>query len=271
MWTHRMMLESVLHAENAFVTLTYSPDFLPMVGNCATLNSKDMQDFLKRLRQRIYPKTVRFYGVGEYGDDSWRPHYHLALFGYPSCRYGFSRYSRERADCCFACDLVRDVWGRGAVFIGSFGVESAQYVCGYVTKKMTKDDDPRLLSVGQQPEFARMSRRPGIGYNALHDIADKLMEYDLEKKLIDVPSALYHGKRLMPLGRYMRAKLRLMVGRDEKTPQVIQDVAQEEVQLVRDLAFENSQSFAEALRFDREQEALNLAGRTAIKKGRRVL
>lgn len=82
---------------------------------------------------------------------------------------------------------------------------------------MTSKDDPRLA--GRHPEFARMSLRPGIGADALHDVASALLEFNLEDRMADVPSALRHGGRLLPLGRYLRMKLRHLVGKDEKAPE----------------------------------------------------
>lgn len=212
-WTHRIMLEAAQYEDNSFLTLTYDDEHLPPDGS---LQPKDAQDWLKRFRKAIEPFRVRYYLVGEYGDASNRPHYHLALFGYPACNFGNSRYS-HRDNCCPVCDLVRDTWAKGHVFVGKLETSSAQYIAGYVTKKMTAKDDPRLK--GRYPEFARMSLRPGIGADAMHEVASTLMEFNLESAQSDVPSALRHGTRELPLGRYLRRKLRLMVGKDEKISQ----------------------------------------------------
>lgn len=223
LWTHRIVLESHLHESNAFVTLTYSPEKIPLVetatGSLATLRPKDLQDWLKRFRKAIRPAKIRYFAVGEYGDGTARPHYHLALFGYPVCHRG--RTDHRRAVCCPVCELVRSTWDNGSVDIGDLTRESAQYVAGYVTKKMTASDDPRLL--GRHPEFSRMSLRPGIGADAMYEVASQLLTYNLEKKLIDVPLSLRHGAHQLPLGRYLRRKLRTMVGSDGSTPQAVMD------------------------------------------------
>jgi len=155
------MLEANEKEDNCFVTLTYSDENLPGGVDGATLQPKDLQDWLKRFRSAIQPTKVRYFAVGEYGDRTWRPHYHLALFGWPQCRYGFSRYTDRRKDCCSCCDVIRETWGLGHIAVGSLETSSAQYIAGYVTKKMTFNDDPRLK--GRHPEFARMSRNPAIG------------------------------------------------------------------------------------------------------------
>lgn len=214
LWTHRLLLEQLQHSDSAFVTLTYDDSHLPADSS---LDPKHVQDWLKRFRKLIEPLRVRYYLVGEYGDVTERPHYHVALFGYPSCHYGVSRYTRTRTQCCSACELVRTSWSLGHVLLGTLSVDSCQYVAGYVTKKMTSPDDARLL--GRHPEFARMSNRPGLGYDALYELASEILKLDLADSQTDVPSALRHGSRLLPLGRYLRRKLRKMVFDNEAAPE----------------------------------------------------
>lgn len=263
------MLENVCHKDSCFVTLTYSDDHLPEGGSLAP---KDFQDWLKRFRFAVRPVGIRFYGVGEYGDVTQRPHYHAAIFGYPRCKFGMSCYDLPgRESCCVHCDLIRDTWGRGRVFVGSLEVESAQYIAGYVTKKMTSGDDPRLN--GRHPEFARMSRRPGIGVNAMWEVADTLMRFNLDTAQSDVPVTLRHGSRQFPLGRLLRQKLRTMVGKDEKAPPI---VPSEEVLAMYERALEvtsapgmarfRRQVFEELLVKDGDQAVLNMQARQAIFK-----
>ena len=80
LWTHRILLESFTHDYNSFVTLTYDESHLPEDGG---LNHGHVQKFLKLLRKKVAPAKVRYFVVGEYGEKSGRPHYHLALFGFP--------------------------------------------------------------------------------------------------------------------------------------------------------------------------------------------
>lgn len=209
------MLESNLHTDNAFVTLTYSDENLPEDGS---LRPKDVQLWLKALRKAIEPARFRFFLVGEYGDRTSRPHYHVALFGYPACDRG--RTDHRRKSCCPACDLVRSTWKHGGIDIGRLEPESAAYVAGYVTKKLTNKDDEYAAKVlgDRYPEFARMSNRPGIGADFMHEVASTLLEQNLEQVLEDVPTSLAHGKRVLPLGNYLRRKLRKAIGRDEKAP-----------------------------------------------------
>lgn len=232
-WTHRILLEAIDAGEAncSFVTLTYAQDQ-------ASLLPEHLQLWLKRFRKRVAPRRVRFFGVGEYGDISWRPHYHVALFGHGPCVGGV----RLNGECqCSQCLDVRQTWGFGHVLVARLEMKSAQYIAGYVVKKMTRRDDPRLY--GRAPEFSRMSLRPGIGASAMENVASEILRYDLHKDR-DVPLALRYGDRLMPLGRYLRRRLRVLVGKDEKTPPGGLQEAANRLSLVRRFAFENDRSVA---------------------------
>lgn len=235
----------------------------------ATLVPKDLQDFMKRLRRRIHPETVRFFAVGEYGDDSWRPHYHVALFGFQSCRYGQSRYSRLISRCCDRCELVRTTWSKGNVFLGTLENDSAGYLAGYTTKKMTAYDDERLK--GRHPEFARMSLRPGIGYDAMYEISDVLLRYDLHKKLDDVPATLRSSSVEKSIGRYLRKRLRVLVGKDEKAPKATLDKIQSEMLALRlaARASEDDPSFKSQVVKAGEAKYQQFVGRAKLRKKRR--
>lgn len=215
------MLEATQHASKSFVTLTYTDQALAFGANgLATLEPKHLQDWLKRLRKKLVPLKLRYYAVGEYGDESWRPHYHVVLFGYGPCERGRTRkdYHSEGRVCCSVCDTVLHTWGLGGVDVGTLENGSARYVAGYIEKKLTRSDDSRLL--GRFPEFNRMSRHNGgIGSGAMHDLASDFMLFNLEKREADVPSALRLGKSVYaPLGKYLRKRLRVLIGRDEKIP-----------------------------------------------------
>jgi len=106
---------------------------------------------------------------------------------------------------------------------------------------MTGKDDMRL-AVGQVPEFARMSLRPGIGAHSIPDVASVLLEQDFLEVADDVPNALRHGGRLWPLGRYMRQQLRLQTGMGKEVPKVVTEKMAEEMRPVREFAFTNSLS-----------------------------
>lgn len=235
------MLEAAQQKDNAFVTLTYDDEHLPKDGS---LSRKELQDFLKRFRKSIEPMRVRYYGVGEYGDNSKRPHYHLALFGYPTCAHLRTR-GHVMPNCCTFCNHVHRVWGKGNVYLGSVEPSSASYIAGYVTKKWTKDGDPRLE--GKRPEFGCMSLRPGIGAGMMHDLASTLLEFGLDKKLDDVPGILQHGMKKYPIGRYLKRLLRELIGKEKNAPKSVMVEGRARLQGLRDRAFSSSTSFKAAL------------------------
>lgn len=141
-WVARMILERAEHQHACFLTLTYNDESLPQ-DLC--VDKEELQRFFKRLRKEIHPRTIRYFACGEYGDQNQRPHYHAIVFGISPT---------ER-------DLVKKVWQKGFFMLGSAEPATMTYCAGYVTKKMTKKGDPRLE--GRKPEFALMSRNPGLG------------------------------------------------------------------------------------------------------------
>jgi len=168
------------------------------------------------------------------------------LFGFPTCLRG--RTARKPlssepdwSSCCDICRLVGSSWNMGNVDLGTVTSDSAAYCADYTIKRMTRYDDIRLN--GRTPEFCRMSLRPGIGANAVFDIASDLMKYGLDEET-DVPIALAHGKSKLPLGRYLRRKLRLAIGKDGDTPDKVMEEMAEEMRPLREAAFNSSSSFA---------------------------
>lgn len=192
------MLEAGCHDDSVFATLTYEQ-------TDGSLHPRDLQLFMKRLRKRM-DLPVRFFGVGEYGDITWRPHYHVALFGVSLAED----------------QLVRESWGLGHVDVGDLTRQSAAYIAGYVVKKLTAPDDPRLE--GRHPEFARMSNRPGIGALAARGIGNAFTKRGASTALVeagDVPTVARIDGKKMPLGRYLRSKIREEVGWDAKAPKEV--------------------------------------------------
>ncbi len=183
-WQHRMLLEELSHVKTSFATLTYNDENLPSDGNLEPL---ELQKFLKKLRRRYEPTKIRYFGVGEYGDLSWRPHYHLALFGVD--------YLDQT--------IVEETWSKGFTYLGDLTKESARYMSNYVTKGMTNCNVSALD--GRIPEFARMSLKPGLGVPTIEKIAEKIKEHgECDGRVV---SALFRGRKSMPLGKYLEDKL----------------------------------------------------------------
>lgn len=163
-WAVRCMHEASLSPKNSFVTLTYDDEHLPSNG---FLRPKDLGDFLKRLRNAIVRKQyehidadgLRYFACGEYGDSTFRAHYHALLFGVK-----FTDLYPIKRDL-FTSETLKRIWGHGNVSIGTVTVRSAMYCAMYSVKKRSKynwnvhDADG---VVAPQP-FMRCSLKPGIG------------------------------------------------------------------------------------------------------------
>lgn len=151
MWSLRLMHEEKVHKESVFVTLTYEDTKLPKRGS---LVKRHLVNFLKRLRKAVWKKPsrrrIRFFACGEYGDKSGRPHYHLIVFG-------LGKADRP---------VIEAAWKAGLIHVGTVTADSTNYVASYVMKKQTGPEAQFLYRrLGQLPEFAVMSRRPGIGHS----------------------------------------------------------------------------------------------------------
>lgn len=168
-WAIRCMHEAQLHDENSFITLTFSPEALASRDNPMSLDVRDYQLFMKRLRKRFPDKKIRFFHCGEYGEKYYRPHYHACLFGldFPDKEL----FKVVNGNRLYTSCILSDLWPFGFSTIGDVTFESAAYVARYIMKKVTGDDSEKhytridedtgeIYSV--KPEYTTMSRRPGI-------------------------------------------------------------------------------------------------------------
>jgi len=198
-WALRCVNESQLYEENSFITLTYNNEHLPSDHG---LHKDELQKFMKRLRKKYNGKTIRYFGCGEYGDNTSRPHYHLCLFNY-SPKDKIQLRSREirryqgqekvKGDDLYKSQEISDLWqGRGFNTVGSLKFESAAYVARYVTKKI-KGPQAEKVYGERQPPFAVMSRRPGIGRGWIEKYKNDIYAKDYFK---------YNGRNLRPCRYY---------------------------------------------------------------------
>lgn len=185
-----------------FVTLTYNPKNLPFTKSGeTTLFPEDVTKFKKRLRKYAskhelpvkkwtnpatgkeeYP--IRTFECGEYGDKYGRPHYHMIIFNWKPKDLKYWK-TTENGDILYKSKTIQKIWGKGFTPIGSITYKSASYVCRYTMKKSgishkqreyydTFEYDEELdrvcpktkyryIKQDKEPEFIRMSTRPGIG------------------------------------------------------------------------------------------------------------
>lgn len=217
------MHEAQAHTKNSFLTLTYSEATLNRRAGISSAEAaaadsrhaarskrddaslddthvrsrtyedslvpQDVQQFMKSLRTHLTrrnPSTrIRFYAVGEYGEQTHRPHYHIALFGEDFS--GDRTFRRTSGDYqCFESPTLNRLWQHGRHEIGELTTDSAAYIARYVMKKVNgkKADEHyrRETPDGEvyylYPEFSHMSRRPGIGRDWLEEFRDDVYPHD---------------------------------------------------------------------------------------------
>ena len=172
-WSIRILEEAKQYENNYFITFTYDDDHLPEYGSLVpdeiSLFNKKLKTYLNR---KGCKSDFRFYGVGEYGSQTFRPHYHVIYFNLdiPDLKV---YQKNELNQPLFTSKFLEDVWGKGNILIGLVDVGSACYVARYCDKKkknLTQEDLNNLKLFHLEPEFSRMSRRPGIGSNYLEKL-----------------------------------------------------------------------------------------------------
>lgn len=185
-WAVRCRLELVGHSTACWCTLTYDDSSLP-----PTLDRLHLSGFFKRLRHKFPPKWVRFFGCGEYGERTYRPHYHAILFGVP-----------QETD-------IQASWRYGFAQTHTLSDAAISYVAGYCSKKLAfrpeagERIDYRTGELYQfQPPFLQMSRRPGIG-------GDSRRFWKSWKR-----SAIVDGREV-PVPRYLHASWRANSSEEE--------------------------------------------------------
>lgn len=148
-------------------------------------------------RKKRYYRPIRFFQSGEYGQEckncgqnkincyhtcgQWsptfgRPHYHAILFNVEFNDL-IPLKKNKSGEMIYKSETLSSIWKRGYTSVGNVTFESCAYVARYVTKKITgeqaEDHYVRLGKVSTEtgeietvkinPEYANMSRRPGIG------------------------------------------------------------------------------------------------------------
>ena len=170
-WAMRCIHEAQLHQNNCFITLTYDDEHLP---KDLSLDHREFQLFFKRLRKANPHIKIRYYMAGEYGTLRGRPHFHACIFGYDF--HDKKLLTRTTAgSLLYRSQELEKLWPYGYSTIGDVTFESAAYVARYIMQKQTgKDVDPNHytycdLQTGElvklQPEYNKMSLKPGIGAN----------------------------------------------------------------------------------------------------------
>ena len=191
-WTGRIIAESFLHEQSAFITLTYKNDCLP---DDIQTGYRDVQLWLKRLRKNStetvtyfdgskytvnLPSKFRYFVAGEHGPNAThRLHWHLILFGMPAFPKG---------------KVESESWKNGFVTWEPATVSRMHYVACYSVKK-----------TGQHLNFFQCSRRPGLGTDWFYRLGRSVAR---RGKLPHDIRCLEAGKSKWPLDKTARAHLR---------------------------------------------------------------
>ena len=201
-WATKGIYEAEEHKDNWFLTLTYDEEHLPIGSSTidpktgeengpllsGTLKAVDFTNFIKRLREyydrKYNHKGIRFMGCGEYGATSNRAHYHCIMFNLPilESMMQFHEYN-DNYEPMWRVPELEKIWGRGLVVAAEVNWNTCAYVARYITKKVgipTEKDYYKCLGI--EPEFFRMSRKPGIGRSYYEKHKDEI--YKIDKMLI---------------------------------------------------------------------------------------
>jgi len=209
-WATRILLESTQYKDNTFTTLTYSDDEIPKGGN---LDKTEPQKWLKRLR-KVLDHPIRYFIVGEYGEETYRPHYHAILFNYPF-------YDEA---------TIEATWQKGHISNGEVTPQSARYVTEYCVKKWTSNSYDRpdhldaefmLSSRGKSINDSKVSG--GVGISAIRELAQNLRcSYQVEDGKPYEGPPIHHVQyqnKWYPLDKYMRLKLNTELFQSEERAQ----------------------------------------------------
>lgn len=200
----RAMLERQQHEHACCATLTYSDEF---VGDYQVRPS-DWVHARDRLRYHVRQELgvpLRFFGIGEYGEEKGRPHWHVVAFGLPKS-VGQEFWEQAWTDPQFKVPM-------GNVKVDVAGLAAMEYCAGYCMKKMTSPGDPWLE--GRAPEFVIRPNRPGLGLGFAGEIAESILSdaaaLAVVKQVGDIPSQLRVGRGLQGLDKLLRNKVRDLV------------------------------------------------------------
>ena len=173
-WALRCMMELKENKGEAFfLTLTYNDGKIPLryyanpeTGEalpCYSLCLDDLQRFWKRLRKSFPDVKIRYFACGEYGSDTFRPHYHAIVYGFRPTDLRLVE-AREQGNY-YTSDKIYNIWAHGNIIVADVTFNTCAYVARYTAKKYLTLEDKFFESHNMEKPFLVMSRRPGIGWS----------------------------------------------------------------------------------------------------------
>lgn len=179
-WQSRLLLHAASWPHSVFLTLTYRDP--PGGGPPHVLHKRHLQNFFKRLRHGRERDFCSYLATGEYGERTFRAHYHVLLF---------SRAFLGARD-------LEQIWGHGHVHVGDVQPESIDYCLAYCLKGRKG----MLRSDARPAEFVTFSQ--GIGNAGLISLLESFSKTGLQ----DFPREFrLYGKK-WPLSRRHRELVR---------------------------------------------------------------
>lgn len=175
-WSYRVMREYDFYGRiGCVLSLTYDKAHLPVDGS---VNRRDLQLFLKRLRKHFAPTKIRYFGCGEYGTFNGRPHYHLVVIGWQPDDLVFVKRSKK-STILYRSKTVEKLWSQGICAVADVTADSVRYSAKYLQKLYFKETS------GKTPPFLCMSTHPGFGaFEALERVqSDSVYVNGVRKKV----------------------------------------------------------------------------------------
>lgn len=183
-WATRCYLESLYWPESCFLTLTYDNQHL------RKLNKDDVPEFIRKLRKCGI--KCAYFGCGEHGEITYRPHYHLCLFGYMPPDL-IQHEITENGDVLYTSCSMNSLWGHGFVIVGQLTIKSACYTARYSLKKS-----------GDLNNILFCSLKPAIGNRWYDDNKNRLLDSIIKGKKILLPNG-----RFLVIPRYFLKLLQI--------------------------------------------------------------
>lgn len=186
-----------------FLTLTYTDENLPVTEDGEiTLDYRDHQLYMKRLRKSLPNAKIKYFTVGEYGDRTQRPHFHSIIFNATQ-------------------NEVLNAWDKGAVHFGEVNEKTIAYTLKYAMKKIGRvyKKDWRDPNTSRAVERALISKGVGIEY-AQNQNNIKYYQDDLTRQVIKesgvVQSLPRYYKQKFYTETQLQARSRLLSERMEQ-------------------------------------------------------
>lgn len=113
-WTTRLIMEKSLFPDSSVWFLTFTYEHMPLTSDgLPTLVKKDVQDFFKRWR--YYHGDFRYFLAGEYGDHTFRPHYHMIGYGMSFSDLDF--FVIQMQDCLIMFLMISLIYGTKVIVL----------------------------------------------------------------------------------------------------------------------------------------------------------